>query len=120
MRLIFMGTPAFSVPALRAIAARHDVVAWRGQCRQCIDQRDDAGEPRRGAHQFRRGRRQVQHGEMREGEDGLHGPYFSGETAVGRQIVLRISARQSGPPFGGQMPRAMASARIASRSFIDL
>ena len=27
MRVVFMGTPAFSVPALTAIAARHEVVA---------------------------------------------------------------------------------------------
>ena len=27
MRVIFMGTPEFSVPALRGIAARHEVVA---------------------------------------------------------------------------------------------
>jgi methionyl-tRNA formyltransferase len=31
MRVIFMGTPDFSVPALRAIAARHDVVAVYSQ-----------------------------------------------------------------------------------------
>ncbi len=31
MRVIFMGTPEFSVPALRAIAARHDVVAVYSQ-----------------------------------------------------------------------------------------
>ena len=27
MRVIFMGTPEFSVPALRAVAAAHEVVA---------------------------------------------------------------------------------------------
>ena len=31
MRVIFMGTPDFSVPALRAIAARHQVVAVYSQ-----------------------------------------------------------------------------------------
>lgn len=31
MRVIFMGTPDFSVPALRAVAARHDVVAVYSQ-----------------------------------------------------------------------------------------
>ena len=31
MRVIFMGTPDFSVPALRAIAARHEVVAVYSQ-----------------------------------------------------------------------------------------
>ena len=31
MRVIFMGTPEFSVPALRAIAARHEVVAVYSQ-----------------------------------------------------------------------------------------
>lgn len=31
MRVIFMGTPEFSVPALRAVAARHDVVAVYSQ-----------------------------------------------------------------------------------------
>ena len=31
MRVIFMGTPDFSVPALRAIAARHDVAAVYSQ-----------------------------------------------------------------------------------------
>ena len=27
MRLVFMGTPAFSVPALRALAGVHEIVA---------------------------------------------------------------------------------------------
>ena len=31
MRVIFMGTPEFSVPALRAVAAAHDVVAVYSQ-----------------------------------------------------------------------------------------
>ena len=31
MRVIFMGTPDFSVPALQAIAARHEVVAVYSQ-----------------------------------------------------------------------------------------
>lgn len=31
MRIIFMGTPDFSVPALRALAARHDIVAVYSQ-----------------------------------------------------------------------------------------
>ena len=31
MRVVFMGTPAFSVPALQAIAATHEVVAVYSQ-----------------------------------------------------------------------------------------
>ena len=31
MKVIFMGTPDFSVPALRAVAARHEVVAVYSQ-----------------------------------------------------------------------------------------
>ena len=38
MRVVFMGTPAFAVPSLRALASRHEVVA--------VYTRPDARRPR--------------------------------------------------------------------------
>jgi hypothetical protein len=43
--------------------------------------------------------------------------YFKGETAVGMAMVETMSVvNQAGPPLGGQMPWATASARALLRA----